>query len=315
METSNKKRFAEFLLPEEQIKALENVINKGLFDEVVPLAAEGYTFNLFIFDLLRTSGRSDIMEQVWDMNFHFHGPGKQLVAYVEKYKGTEPAARFIKEHRDTCPIWNSCYNYFSDSMFEAVQDWKALVSRGNIEVLIKHQCFDDIISGYHRWSSSARATAARFLREQKLEQRIIELRQYDWLTIQDWQPEGAAYLIAAGKYEELLNAWNYCEDLPEHLRCLCETEEGRKLLLRKNKCKWLYDAGYPEYIAQNKKWVSLARLNRFDLIDWQQVEKRDKDTIIHIAIRKKQWNFLLKNKQYKALLMSGKIKLLLGFKQ
>lgn len=312
MEKSNKKSFAEFLSNEEQTKVLENVINKGLFDQVVPLAAKGYAFSLFIFDLLRTCGRSDIMEEVWNMAFRFHGSCKYLTSYVKEYKGTENAARFIKERRDICPVWNACYSYFTDDMLEAVQDWKALVSRGNVEALIEHRRYDDIISAYHRWSSGARTKAAKVLREQKLEQRIIELRQYEWLAIQDWQPEGAKCLIAAGKTEELVNAWTCCENLPEHLRCLCDTEEGREMLCRKNKYKWLYDAGHPEYMVKNKKWVSLARFNRFDLIDWQQVDKGDKTVIIRLAVRNKRWDFLLKNRQYKVLLKHGKVKLLLG---
>lgn len=313
MEKTSKKNFAKFLTPEEQTKALENVIDKGLFDQIVPLAADGYTFNLLIFELLRTCKKHDILEQIWNMDFQFFGPCKQLTSYVEKSKGMAEAARFIQERRATCSIWNSCYIYFSDEMLEVVQDWDALVARGNFDLLLKNERYDNIIRGYERFSSSNCAKAIQILKEKNLGSRVLELKQYKLLTMQDWQPEGAQLLIAAGKGDYLIRCWHYYEDLPEELHSLCETEEGRELLCRKNKRKWLYDAGYPQYMVQNQEWVQLARLDRFDLVDWKQANECEKGTLINIAVRHRQWDFLLKNRQYRVLLKHRKFKLLIKF--
>lgn len=312
METLKKKSFAELLTPEEQMKVLENVINKGLFDQIVPLAQEGYAFSVFIFDLLRTCGKTDILEQIWDMNFSFKGHLKQLLFFIVRYKGEENAARFIAKHREDSSIWDTCYCYLPDSMLEVVQDWKALVSRGNLDALMRHERFDDIINNFSRFSSNSKA--ARALKEHGLMQRIVQLKQYDWLLTPEWQPEGARYLVENGEAMLVIRHFSCLTVTAKVIKeIICASPENRELLRRRGLYEWLFDAGYPEYLAEDGKWQMLADHRRFDLIDWSKVDSKfDRQRIVAMAVRNNRWDFLLKNRQYKVLLKHGKIKLLLG---
>jgi len=307
MENSKNKSFSELLTPEEQTKVLEDVIGKGLYDKVLPLAKDGYAFNTFIFDLLRVCGKTDVLEQVWNTDFRFIGHLKPLLSFVVLCKGEEDAARFIKERREDVFVWHSCCSYFTDNMLEAVEDWNALVSRGRADILARHGRYDEIINNYSRLASCHEA--ARTLKECNLMQRIIRLKQYDWLLTPEWLPEGAQYLIEAGEMQRVVMRFRHCKTLPPAAREICDFSEGRELLRREGLHEWLYDAGYPQYMAEDGKWLQLAEHGRFDLINWTRVtDKFQRKRIVSLAVKNEEWDFLLKTEQYRTLLKQGKFK-------
>lgn len=309
MENSKNKSFSELLIPEKQTQVLENVINKGLYDNVPALAKDGYAFNIFIFDLLRVCGKTDVLEQVWNTDFHFRGHVKSLLSFVALCKGEEDAARFIAKRREDISVWNSCYSYFTDNMLEAVEDWNALVSRGRADILARHERYDDIINNYSRLASCHGFQTARMLKERNLMQRIVRLKQYDWLLTPEWLPEGAQHLIETGKMQKVVAHFRHSKTLPEAARTICNSLEGRELLRRAGLYEWLYDAGYPQYMADDGKWLQLAEHGRFDLINWTRVtDKCHRKRIVSLAVKNEEWNFLLKTRQYRALLKQGKFK-------
>lgn len=309
---------SDMLSTEEQIKVLESVIQKGNYDRLPELASKGYCFNIYLFDLLHNSGEDEVLDKIWDTDFTFKGMNKTMLNYLIVCKGETESAHFIAERIDRCKVWQNCYQQFTPSMYEEVEDWKALCKKGCYEILAKHGKFDLIINDFNghcasviQGSSGFISKAIKILRQNNMADRVLELGQYGWFMCTEWQAEGVKILMKAGKLNVI---YEHCKKIssiiPEPIRRMCETEEGREFLRSKGEYSWLVQCGYPKILVEDKKWDYLARHRKYEFIDWTAwlAAAVDSKDVFEAAVRAEQWEFLTENKKRLMLIKNGQFK-------
>lgn len=309
---------SDMLSTEEQIKVLESVIQKGNYDRLPELASKGYCFNIYLFDLLHNSGEDEVLDKIWDTDFTFKGLSKTALNYLIMCKGETESAHFIAERIDRCKVWQNCYQQFTPSMYEEVEDWKALCKKGCYEILAKHGKFDLIINDFNghcasviQGSSGFISKAIKILRQNNMADRVLELGQYGWFMCTEWQAEGVKILMKAGKLNVI---YEHCKKIssiiPEPIRRMCETEEGREFLRSKGEYSWLVQCGYPKILVEDKKWDYLARHRKYEFIDWTAwlAAAVDSKEVFEAAVRAEQWEFLTENKKRLMLIKNGQFK-------
>lgn len=304
-----RQNFAALISIDEQLKVLETAIRKGSYDKVRQLANDGYTFSVFIFDLLRNCNQAEIIDYIWNTNFNFKGAVKDLLKFVIAYKGKYETARFITERAEQCRVWYQCSLYFDNDMLEHLENWSELLHRNAVDVLAKHKRYNDIILGYDTLSSVGKREAVRIFKDNQLEAQIIKLKQYQWMLCDEWYPEGIQYLIDNGKADVIVDSYQYVGSLPQAIRLLCRYESGRQLLRSKGKYIWLGLAGCYQYLIDDKQWKVLVGLKKYSLVNWMSWYRTstDKAEIIQQAKKAEQWEFLFDAGKYGYLLRHGKI--------
>ncbi len=304
-----KQNFATLISIDEQLKVLETAIRKGSYDKVRQLANDGYTFSVFIFDLLRNCNQAEIIDYVWNTNFNFKGAAKDLLKFVIAYKGKYEAARFITERTEQCRVWHQCSSYFDNDMLEHIEDWSELLRRNAVDVLAKHKRYDDIILGYDILSSAGKEEAVQIFKDNELEAQIIKLKKYQWMLCDEWYPEGVQYLIDNGQADIIVDSYEYVVNPTQAVRLLCSYASGRQLLRSKGKYVWLGLTGCFQYLIDDKQWKILLDLKKYNLIDWMSWYRtsEDKAEVIKQAENTGQWEFLFDAGKYWYLLKHGEI--------
>ena len=317
MDTKNQ-FLSDMLSTEEQIKVLESVIQKGNYDRLTELASKGYCFNIYLFDLLHNCGQDEVLDKIWNTDFTFKGMNKTMLNYLVMCKGEVKTAHFVAERIERSKVWQSCYQQFTPSMYEEVEDWKALCKKGCYEILAKHGKFDLIINDYNGHNASVISSsngyiskAVKILRQNNMEDRILELGQYGWFMCTEWQAEGVKILMKAGKLNVI---YEHCKKIssiiPEPIRRMCETEQGREFLRDKGEYTWLVQCGHPEILVEDKKWTYLARHRKYEFIDWNSwlATAVNSEEVFEAAVKAEQWEFLTENKKRLMLIKNGQFK-------
>lgn len=292
---------------EEQIKVVEVAIKNGKFDKVCELADKGYVFNIACLDMLRNSGQEKILDQIL-CSANIRGISHHIFEYLLNYKGEDGLVELVRKYRATNRVFANCVLYFDDAMLEKLGEWQRLCENRRFDLLAKNKQFDVIIK-----SNLIYSEAIKILKDNDMAQRVIELGEERWLMTYEWQPEGLDILVKSGYIDKLLA--RHSKDnhsLPNDIRTLASTEEGRELLREKGMYRWLTYAGYPSYMVEDRKWGLLYKTGYYRLIDWNTwfCDSPKPQAVIDAAEHVGAWQFLANIGCNKLLFKHKKWKLL-----
>lgn len=273
---------------------LYDLLREGKLDKFQQLLRDGYGLDAFILNSMVDNGLEDKIDETISICRKWHDNVFDFLVFFWGYEKTEDYwFKHVDESGRPRKLSNDC--------LVRHQQWNILFERKAYKEVAKNAPLEVL--------RTIEFDREKFLAALIKEERFTDIMALGWIDYYTSFPKMLKYLLIHDLHMfmslvslDSVYDWQKLGFKTENDYLQYLYEHGEKDYLAAN-TDYIRNHGTPEELRYYKMYSSLAKIERYDLINWDDFwEKCTADTVGYYAEKAKNWDFLCKHKQHWLLL-------------